>query len=236
LDLDKEAVLQKNYGVTISPAQLAAEIQRIDTSTRAPEMLAEIKAALGNDPEKFANAFAKPLLVERELRRRFENDDALHAAARRECEQVRFALLTARTNGASPTQLLEQLRRDHSNEVSDVTWQLGARPAETNAPAADELEVRQRFGPDAQILSTAAAGPDPKRKFYFADLPVDLQQVLRVQLQRAGDVSAVIETPEGFLLYLARKKTGEALGVAVLSLRKRNYEQWLEEQSGGSKK
>ena len=77
---EKEAVLRKVYGVAITPALLDAEVQRINTTTRAPDMLAEIKAALGNDPAKFAQAFAKPFLVERLLREKFDNDEALHAA------------------------------------------------------------------------------------------------------------------------------------------------------------
>ena len=69
------------------------------------------------------------------------------------------------------------------------------------------------------------------RKFYFEDLPSELQNVLRVQLIRPGDVSAVIETPGAFLLYLAREKTTAALSVAALSLPKRSYEEWLEQQN-----
>jgi hypothetical protein len=92
-DLRKEAVLRKVYRVGITPAVLEAEVQRINTTTRAPEMLAEIKAALGNDPAKFAQAFAKPFLVERLLRDKFDNDDALHAAQRREAERVREKVL-----------------------------------------------------------------------------------------------------------------------------------------------
>src|SRR5258708_127073 len=78
LDLRKEAALKKTYGVEITPAMLAAEVQRINTTTRAPEMLAEIKAALGDDAARFASIFAKPILVERLLRQKFDNDDALH--------------------------------------------------------------------------------------------------------------------------------------------------------------
>jgi hypothetical protein len=52
LDLKKEAVLRKAYGVTMTPALLDPEVQRINTTTRAPDMLAEIKAALGNDPAR----------------------------------------------------------------------------------------------------------------------------------------------------------------------------------------
>src|SRR4051812_22173652 len=76
-DQHKEAVLKQAYGVEISAAQLAAEVNRINTTTQAPAMLAEIKAALGDDPARFAEMLAKPILVERELRQRFENDDTL---------------------------------------------------------------------------------------------------------------------------------------------------------------
>ena len=48
--------------------------------------LVEIKAALGNDTNRFARTMARPLLVERLLRDKFDNDDSLHATQRRECE------------------------------------------------------------------------------------------------------------------------------------------------------
>ena len=257
LDLKKEAVLWKTYGVTITAAMLDAEVQRIDTTTRAPDMLAEIKATLGNDPARFAQAFAKPFLVERLLRDKFDNDDALHAPQRQEAERVREKLLTVRSSRReealtdasalrTPHSALRQslltsaatndtvaalvalLKASHSNQVSEATWQLGARPAETNAPATDELEIKQRFGPNAQIISSPH-GAERGRKFYFEDLPPALQDVLRVQLRQPGDVSSVIETSGGFLLYVAKDKTDTALSVACLSLPKRSYEQWLSE-------
>src|ERR1035438_6416258 len=94
-DLRKEVALRKVYGVVITPDLLEAEVQRINTTTRAPEMLAEIKVTLGNDPAKFAQAFAKPFLVERLLREKFDNDEALHAAQRQQVEAVRNQLLKA---------------------------------------------------------------------------------------------------------------------------------------------
>ena len=258
-DLRKEAVLQQAYSVTITPALLEAEVQRINTTTRAPDMLAEIKAALGNDPAGFAQAFAKPFLVERLLRDKFDNDEALHAPVRQEAEKVRQKLLAQDPNPggrASPrahlspenrargdarppdraVALVALLNASHSNEVSEVTWQLGARPAEANAPAADpdELEIKQRFGPNAQLISSPHR-PERDRKQYFEDLPAELQRVLQVQLRQPGDVSAVIETPGGFLLYLAREKTDTTLGVTCLSLPKRSYEEWLSKQSRGGK-
>lgn len=233
--LHKEAILKKVYGVEITVEMLDAEVQRINTTTQAPEMLDEIKAALGKDPARFARAFAKPFLIERLLRDKFENDDALHAAQRGEAERVRAQLLAARSNGPSESRtnqsaVLASLKAAHSHEVSEITWQLGAHSAETNALAADELEIKKQFGPDAQLLaSSSSTGQD--REFYFSDLPPALQNVLRLQLRQPGDVSAVIETPSSFLLYACTAKTAETLSVATLSLPKRNFEQWLNEQS-----
>jgi hypothetical protein len=256
-DLRKEAALKQVYGVEITPAVLDTEVQRINTTTRAPEMLVEIKAALGNDPAKFASVFAKPNLVERLLREKFDNDDALHAVQRRQAEQVREKLLSQDPNPggrASPraqtfpenrarrdarpperaatknrvAQLVAILKTNAVGQFSETTWQLGARPVEANAPAADELAAKQRFGPNAQVISSPHR--EKERQFYFEDLPSELQRVLRVQLRQPGDVSAVIETPGGFLLYVAKEKTDTALTAACLSIPKRNYEQWLSEQ------
>ncbi|MHB8520432.1 MAG: hypothetical protein ACYDH9_06710 [Limisphaerales bacterium] len=261
-DLRKEAALKQVYGLEVTPAMLDAEVLRINTTTRAPEMLAEIKTALGHDPARFANVFAKPILVERLLRENFDNDDPLHARQRREMERVRARLTnaaaafrrsradeaqipssqpsalnsqpinqsllpSAATNDLAAT-LLTLLRQTHANEVSETTWQLGPHPVETNAPAADEIEIKKRFGPNAQILSSPPRG-GAEPKFYFEELPPELQKVLRVQLRQPGDVSAVIEMPGGFLLYLAKEKSTATLRVATLSLPKRSYEQWLNE-------
>lgn len=229
-DIKKEAVLKRVYEIEITPALLDGEVQRINATTRAPEMLAEIKAALGNDPTRFAEAFAKPFLVERLLRDKFENDDTLHLPLRRECERIRGQLITARTNGANAMQLQAQLKAAHSNAVSETTWQLTPRPAATNGLSAEELEVKKRFGPDAQLLSAPSAG-SADSKNYFADLPPQLQRVLEVQLRAPTDVSAVIESPKTFLLYLCTAKTETALTVACLTLFKGSYEEWIASQN-----
>ena len=267
-ELHKETVLKKVYGVEIAPAQMESEVQRINSTTRAPDMLAELKAALDHDAVRFARTVARPIVVERSLRERFENDDPLHAPQRRQMETIRAQLTNAAAafrssrGNEAPTEkseignrkseidqslltsaatndlvkkLLSLLKQSHSNDVSETTWQLGARPEEKSGAASpDEEESRKRFGPDAQRL-TSPHGDEQERKFYFEDLPGELPKVLQAQLRQAGDVSAVIETPGGFLLYLARDKTSETLSVAALSLPKRSYDQWLAEQNERSK-
>ena len=102
---------------------------------------------------------------------------------------------------------------------------------ESATPTTGEIEIKKRFGPNAQMLSAPSGEAGKDGKFYFADLPGDLQNVLRLQLRRPGDVSAVIELPGGFALYLAQEKTAAVMTVACLTLPKRSYEQWLEEQN-----
>jgi hypothetical protein len=205
-DLDREQVLRLRYQVEISSNQIAAEVARINQTSLAPAMLAEIKAALDHDPARFAESFAKPIVVDRELRRRFANDDAVHAAGRQECEAARGSLLTAKASGASAAELVAQLAKNHPGAVRPTTWSLRP-PLATPAPE-------------------AAA-----RTYYFNDLPPQLRQVLAVQLRNAGDVSAVIETPETFILFVAVQKDAAQLSVVSLSIPKLDCDTWVASQA-----
>jgi len=231
-DLRKEAVLRKIYAATITPAMLDAEVARINTTTRAPEMLAEIKHALGDDAERFARAMARPILVERELRSRFDNDDKLHAEKRREAEQARASLQAGKP----------------CEGMQEVTWQLTPRPAEEAAAAskrapATATSPTQGAAKSASYsveataqVSQVVAAPDAaarepgKEKQYLEDLDPQLQNVLRAQLQKPGDVSAVIEMPEGFLIFHAKERTATTLRASSFTIHKRSYEEWLAQQ------
>jgi hypothetical protein len=65
----------------------------------------------------------------------------------------------------------------------------------------------------------------------FEELPAPLRQVLAVQLRAPGDVSAVIETPESFLLFVAEEKNQTLLTAACLALPKQNCDTWLAGQA-----
>ncbi|NQX00910.1 hypothetical protein HQ447_09640, partial [bacterium] len=241
-DLRKEAALRQVYGVEISPAQLAAEVRRIDTTTRSPETLAEIKQALGDDPGKIAEVFAKPFLVERLLRERFENDDSLHAAQRRIAEEMRSQWLESKEGGFAAR--LAVLKAGKDGEVQNpVTWELTPRPtddapaapappaAPTQNKASSGLYSIEATAQLAQVLSSPEkAREDKDRRLYIEDLPAQLRELLLTQLQKPGDFSAVIETPGAFQIYLAKERTPSQLSAAVLTLRKQGYEQWLGEQ------
>ena len=231
-DQIRESALRQAYGVEITPEQVATEVQRINTTTRAPELLAELKAALGNSDSRFARTVARPILVERILRARFANDDRLHAPQRAAVEQVRAELLVARDAAAAP----EKLRAVTGGQCTDTTWQLAARPtgAEPAFPVAPvQTKVTARGGPysnDATMQLAQVLAPAPAAEStlnYLEDIDPALQRVLQAQLRQAGDVSAVIETPERFLLYVARERTERILRTSALQLPKRSYEEWV---------
>ena len=239
-DAKKEAVLARAYGVSITDAMVTAEVRRIQTTTRAPETLAEIKTALGNDPARFARAMARPIVVERALRARFENDDALHSPQRRSAEAMRAGMFA--TDVSDFAQRLSVLQKCKEGEVQEQAWTLTPRPATdippAPAPASGPTSVTARGGvytneataQIAQVLSSPGHSADALRTLYFEDLDPQLQKILRAQLRKPGDVSAVIETPSGFLLFLATEKTDTVLSAAVLTIRKRSYEEWLAQQ------
>lgn len=225
----KEEVLRRIYGIEITPSLVRTEVERINLTTRAPGVLAEIKAALGNDTNRFARVVARPILVERLLRDKFDNDAVLHAAERRKAESARQCVLVAKHQGQSLSELTVLLKQDGTSQVSKITWHLRGASLKM-APGPDTAGPPKTSGPD-----DATPPVPPSRashgRFYLDDLPPTLQTVIRSQLRQPGDVSAVIELDDGFALYVLEEKTAEALRVAALSVPKRNYQQWLAEQS-----
>ena len=87
------------------------------------------------------------------------------------------------------------------------------------------MESAARIAPAPETPSS-----EQDRKVSFDDLNPELRNVLQVQLQRPGNVSAVIETPDKFLVFLVKERTDTTLSAVSFSLPKRSYETWLVEQ------
>lgn len=238
-EAQRERVLRKVYGVEITPALVEAEVRRIDATTRAPEMLAELKAALGNDPARFATTVARPIVVERILRARFEQDAALHAAVRKSAEALRARLLAATPAGA-----VAAARAEKAPAPSEVRWLLGARTEAAPAPSVSlpqtppveakagsrSYSVEATVSP-AQVLSPPAASHEgAERVLFFEDLEPELRRVLDVQLTAPGKVSAVIESALGFQVFVVTARDAKALGALVFSLPKQSFDEWLAAQ------
>ena len=70
--------LEDYWQKLITPDQLQAEMERIASHTKQPEVLREIFAALGNDPFVIAECLARPLLAERLLTELYAHDQRFH--------------------------------------------------------------------------------------------------------------------------------------------------------------
>jgi len=241
LDLKKEALLKRRYGVEISPEQVEREVRRIDSTTRAPEVLRDLRKAVGDSPARFARTVARPLVVERELRARFENDDNLHAPQREEAESIRREVLSAKKQSAGIESLMGLLKHTQLGSVQETTWHMES-PAMTLASSESALSSAAHssvsatggvYAIDARAQVASVSSPTKRAeqpRFSFEDLPTELRTILHSQLRKAGDVSAVIENPRDFRVFLAERRTAKALTAAVLTIPKRGYDQWLAEQ------
>jgi len=72
--LRNSELLEQEWEKPIRPEQLQAEMDRMASHTKQPEVLSELFAALGNDPFVIAECLARPVLAER-----FANSDPLVA-------------------------------------------------------------------------------------------------------------------------------------------------------------
>jgi subtilisin-like proprotein convertase family protein/N-acetylneuraminic acid mutarotase len=85
----KAIALERFWNAPIRPEQLQGELDRMARSTRDPEALGRLFAALGNDPELIAETLARETLADRLGRERYSRDEGIHAATRGEAERLR---------------------------------------------------------------------------------------------------------------------------------------------------
>src|SRR5664280_402892 len=137
-EADEERVLARRFGMEVTPALLAAEYERIERETRAPEQWAAIKAALGGSREKVEEVFCRPLMVDRALRARFAFDQAIHA---KEHQKVRAARTLFLAGKAPPG--MTRLRLSRRSEAEGTQEMLARAKAEAAVP---------------KVLSAAGAG------------------------------------------------------------------------------
>jgi hypothetical protein len=206
-DLEAEQVLEKKLSVRITAADLADEIKRINASTRAPDVLDELKQALDNDPVRFGRTVVKPILIDRWMRERARNGSAASASERTRMEILLARLSIVRREQGALREMLELARQ--SGVVTDVSWRLDAAP---NPPAAAR---GGKYSNEATAEVVPAADPGVPA---FGELRPELQQLIRGQLRQPGDLSPVIETDDRLFLFILCERHDAVLRVASVSI------------------
>lgn len=84
--LKKSAALDSLWYRPITGEQLQAEMDRMTRESKDPDMLRELFATLGNDPERIAECLARPILVDRLVRDWYYGDARFHTQTRAQAE------------------------------------------------------------------------------------------------------------------------------------------------------
>lgn len=92
-ELLKERLLAEVFNQRVSDDEMSIELDRIHQSTQAPDILAELEAALGNDTARIKACLVKPILVDRLLRDAYANNAAIHQAKYNEVNALRQRVL-----------------------------------------------------------------------------------------------------------------------------------------------
>jgi hypothetical protein len=137
----KAVALQRLFGVTLTDAQLQAELDRMAAHSKAPEVLRELFAALDHDPRKAAECLAQPLLADRLIRSYYSHDRRLHGELKARAERE----LAAQGSSSSPGKA--------GGAYAEVEWRRG--PSRT--PGVIGLEP-QTFDARSRELKKALAG------------------------------------------------------------------------------
>jgi N-acetylneuraminic acid mutarotase len=93
--LAMSAALEELWGETLGGRALQTELDRMARDSRRPERLAELYAALHDDPLLVAECLVRPRLAARRLRARYAADEELHAETRRRAQEELATASTA---------------------------------------------------------------------------------------------------------------------------------------------
>ncbi|MFZ5787734.1 MAG: Kelch repeat-containing protein [Acidobacteriota bacterium] len=191
--------LERLWRRPITPAQLQAEIDRLGRETRRPEVLAELFAALGDDPTTIAECLARPLLAGRLLRAFYGRDERVHGALRSKAEGERRAVKAVAD------------LRGLSGRYEEIEWAREVRTPESKLPVTSDGVRRIELGDGEWAAKLDELG----RVFGVegGEIPV-------------GAVSGVIEEDGRFVVHGVQAREGVRVRVASVSWEKEAYASW----------
>ncbi len=178
--LKQSVALEKYWKTPITASMLDAEIDRMRSTTRMPERLNELYAALNNDRLLIRECLARPVLAGRLLRSFYASDGRLHAEARQRAEQLRDEM--ARKHAPAPETLEpELLELTVENPEPEIHPGVGTDdpqgPRRLTVSQGEFREWRRRLLPQAGEVGNVA---EEKERFTVSVLLEDRRDALRV--------------------------------------------------------
>jgi len=196
--LKESAALEGVWKAPITADTLEAELNRIAGSTRFPERLEEIYAALGQDVFLLQECFARPVIADRLVRNFLAGDARIHAGPRREAEDLRQRLVTggqrveALDLGRSRVVVVRRRDRSDGPPPAPQTKDAVAVAAPQRAPQAPAWIPGMR--PDPFELDS------PEFELLRREFPV-----------RTGEIGPVVEEPDAFVVRVLLSETEDSL-------------------------
>jgi N-acetylneuraminic acid mutarotase len=148
--------LETYWHQPITGAMLQAEITRMATGTRQPELLKELFGALGNDPTRIAECLARPALATRLMHNHYQQDARIHGMLEAEVMAQATALESPedlhRTTGTYQ-EMVWRLDRDTTEVKGDGI------PLSANAWAAERTQLATWFATSPTTLPVGRISP-----------------------------------------------------------------------------
>jgi N-acetylneuraminic acid mutarotase len=203
--LRKSNALEMLWKRPVSGAQLQAELDRMSSRTRDPQLLRELFAALGSDPQRIASTLVRQNLVERLIRDWYATDHRLHGGL-----ELRAREALARAPSANDLPAL-------GGDYSETTYELRA-PEDDSA----DTDLTQR--------SVGLTGDEWKE---WSDRAAQWFGVATFQAIPFGRPSPLVETPDRFFAVALLARTEGRATIARVSWAKRSFDAWWAEASSG---
>jgi N-acetylneuraminic acid mutarotase len=214
--LRMNSALRDLWGEEITSREIQSELSRMARASRRPQVLEDLFRALGNDPDRIGECLVLPLLVERELRKGFEADDAIH----------RDVLLNVR----------EDLRHAHKwPDISESRAELSEAwfaPVD-QVPLAADAAVIGLDSLEWKLLTEDLSSPDAGgAREPFWHLPGGPHRKEGGNLESViGGLGALRKTPSGYVVRALLEKRESAVLVGSAVWRKKSFADWWAAES-----
>ena len=223
--LRNSQALQNYWQRPITPEQLQAEMERIASHTKQPEVLRELFEALGNDAFVIAECLARPVLAERLVTDLYAHDQRFHGELKRRAE----AELQAHR---SVTQM-----KQTSGAYTEMEWIKSGGAKDGSAPAkAKRVEAVKMSSSEweqsverlaAQFHSQDVGGQAPRLPNEgSASEAAALQKPPMMQI-KTGVLSALQEDDAHYYAMAVLKKGKDRLKLATIAWLKEPLRSWL---------
>jgi N-acetylneuraminic acid mutarotase len=193
----QSVALEQWWRTSITAESLERELERIARNTRLPERLLEVYRALGSDSVLIQECLARPVLVDRLARSFFATDERIHGRARREAEGLRARLASGRLD--------PRAEDSHRSEVEIVREEPDQRPSQAGLDPGNTPGLKNR----RLVLS-----------------PLEFAEWRRRAPEEVGQISAVVEERERFVVSVALEEGPDWARLASYAVPKESWENW----------